>query len=299
MFHIFSRSVEYVNQNCTELTPTRKNAKEISMSSTVAKALAILDHFSEEEPEIGLSDLARRSGIDKATVHRMLSVMADAGLVEQRGSARLYRLGASVLRLARVRETSFPVSSIYQAAIDVLSDETGETAHASLVSGRALATIGISETTRGSRVSLIAGEILPFHSTASGLSALAYGPAELKDRLLSTPLEARTSLTVTDPVELQQVLGHVREAGFSESDQGNEDDVYGIAAPVFDTEGLATGAVAVATPAHRMTADLRRQIIVALLREAEKVTVGTGGKPPAGYAKAVAQTRDRLAEATG
>ena len=82
------------------------------MSSTVAKALTLLEYFSEIEPELGLSDLARRSRLDKATVHRMLSVMADAGLVEQRHDTKLYRLGAGVLRLARIREKAFPFASV-------------------------------------------------------------------------------------------------------------------------------------------------------------------------------------------
>lgn len=264
------------------------------MSSTVAKALALLDHFTEDAPEVGLSDLARRAGIDKATVHRMLSVMADAGLVEQRGTARLYRLGAGVLRLARVRETSFPVTAIYQPALEVLTEISGETAHAALVSGLALATIGVCESNRGSRVSLVAGEVLPFHCTASGIVALAFAGEDLRARVLAAPLVRRTSHTLTDPGALRERLEKARSAGFAEGDQTYEDDVYGIAAPVFDTDGLAIGTLAVATPAHRMTGDLRRTIIRALFAQAESVTFGTGGKCPPAYTTATARTLETL-----
>ncbi|MCC5969192.1 MAG: IclR family transcriptional regulator [Pararhodobacter sp.] len=269
------------------------------MSSTVAKALSLLNHFTEDAPEIGLSDLARRAGVDKATVHRMLAVMADAGLVEQRGSARLYRLGAGVLRLARVRETSFPVTSVYQPALEVLTALSGETAHAALISGLALATIGVCESNRGSRVSLVAGEILPFHCTASGVVALAFVGQDLRERVLAGPLSKRTDHTVTDPGMLRERLEFARNAGFAEGDQTYEDDVYGLAVPVFDTEGLAVGTLAVATPAHRMTADLRRTIIRALIAQAEKVTFDTGGKCPPAYTRATARTLDALGGAAG
>ena len=259
------------------------------MSSTVAKALSLLDYFSDSEPEIGLSDLARRSGVDKATVHRMLSVMCDHGLLEKRGDARLYRLGAGVLRLARVRETAFPVSSVFQQSLDALSAQIGETAHASLVSGRALATIGVSEASRGSRVSLVAGEILPFHSTASGLAVLAFSRLEVVDRVLAEPLTARTSRTPTDADVIRARLQEVRLTGYAEADQTNEDDVYGIAMPVFDTDGTPAGAVAVAVPAHRMTNDLRRQIIAALFDEAGKLTAGIGGHPSAEFRAAASR----------
>lgn len=261
------------------------------MSTTVAKALSLLDHFSESEPEIGLSELARRSGVDKATVHRMLGVMCDYGLLEKRGDARLYRLGAGVLRLARVRETAFPVSSVFQQSLDSLSAEIGETAHASLVSGRALATIGISEANRGSRVSLVAGEMLPMHSTASGLVVLAYSRPDFVDRALSEPLAARTSRTITDPNILRARLQQVQLTGYAESDQTNEDDVYGIAVPVFDNNGDPAGAIAVATPAHRMTNDLRQQIITALFEQAEKLTFSTGGRAPGPFAALAAKVR--------
>lgn len=259
------------------------------MSSTVAKALSLLDYFSESEPEIGLSELARRSGVDKATVHRMLVVMCDHGLLEKRGDARLYRLGAGVLRLARVRETAFPVSQIFQQSLETLSSTIGETAHASLISGRALATIGISESNRGSRVSLVAGEILPMHSTASGLVVLAFSRPELVERTLSGPLESRTAHTVIDPDALRGILQDVRQNGYAEGDQTNEDDVYGIAVPIFDTDGSTVGAIAVATPAHRMTDDLRRQTISALFAEAGKLHFGTGGQPPAAFRAAAAR----------
>lgn len=261
------------------------------MSSTVAKALSLLNHFSEAEPEIGLSDLARRSGIDKATVHRMLVVMCDQGLLEQRGESRLYRLGAGVLRLAQVRETAFPVSSVYQVSLNKLSADLGETAHASLVSGRALATIGVSESSRGSRVSLKAGEILPLHSTASGLVVLAFSKPEFLERALKEPLHARTARTITDATALRARVQEIRATGFAECDQTNEDDVYGIAVPVFDHDGSVCGAIAVATPAHRMTQALRLQVITLLLAEAEKVSFGTGGRPPSVYTTAVASFR--------
>jgi DNA-binding IclR family transcriptional regulator len=72
--------------------------------STVAKALDLLSLFTRTHPQAGLSDLARRSGLNKATCHRMLTDLAAAGLVEQVGPARDYRLGPAVLRLAALRE---------------------------------------------------------------------------------------------------------------------------------------------------------------------------------------------------
>lgn len=253
------------------------------MSSTVLKALSLLEFFTENEPEIGLSELARRAGIDKSAVHRMLGAMAESGLVEQQSDTRLYRLGAGVLRLARVRETAFPISSIVQPVLTALSEATGETAHASLISGSSLGNIGTSESKRGNRVSLIAGEVLPFHSTASGIATLAFGDEALLEKVLSRQLQSKTRFTITDADKIREKVAVVRENGFSESDQANEEDVHGMAAPVFDRSGLACGAVSVSTPSHRVTDEGRALSIRAVLHAAREITEGQGGRVPKHY----------------
>ena len=224
----------------------------------------------------------------------MLSAMADAGLVEQHGDARLYRLGPGILRFARVREATCPVGEVYRAALDILAIETGETTYAALISGRALVTIGVCESKRNSRVSLIAGEILSFHSTASGLSALAYASEGLRRRILSAPLPARTPHTITDAGILKERLKTVRAGGFAEVDQTHEKDVYSIAAPVFDANGIAAGTVSVVAPAHRITAKLRATAIRALLRTSAMVTFDTRGRVPVRFDRARARTLDAL-----
>lgn len=259
------------------------------MSSTVAKALTLLEFFTEDEPELGLSELARRSKMDKAAVHRMLGAMAESGLVEQRADSRLYRLGAGVLRLARVRETAFPIISVVQPLLDALSAETGETAHASLISGRALANIATCESRRGSRVSLEAGEVLPYHSTASGLVTLAFADDKVLARVLKTPLEARTRFTPTEADKIRALVEVARKCGLAESDQTNEEDVHGIAAPLFDRTGKACGAVSVSTPSHRMTDEKRCLSIAAVTRAAEQITAALGGQRPRGYNDKVAR----------
>ena len=57
---------------------------------TVTKALTLLDHFTLARPLIGLSEVARLAGVNKATAFRLLSELQSAGFVEQAGSAREY-----------------------------------------------------------------------------------------------------------------------------------------------------------------------------------------------------------------
>ena len=99
---------------------------------TVDKALGVLDQFSLENREIGLSELARMASLDKAATRRLLVAMAKHGFIEQSAETRKYRLGHGFLRLARIREATVPVSRIAQEVTDWLVGETNETAHVSL-----------------------------------------------------------------------------------------------------------------------------------------------------------------------
>ena len=71
--------------------------------------------------------------------------------------------------------------------------------------------------------------------------------------------------------------------GYAVSDQSYKDDVYGIAAPVFSDTGYSGGAIAVATPSHRMTPEFKREILSAAIDAALLLTRRMGAEPPAEF----------------
>jgi DNA-binding IclR family transcriptional regulator len=242
---------------------------------TVAKALCLLDCFSESRPQIGLSEFARLSGNDKATTRRLLVSLLEAGFVEQAAESRAYRLGPAVLRLARVREAHLPIEAVVRPVLAALAESTGETAHFSLVSGSALATIAFAESSRANRVRLEQGELIPFHATASGVAYLAFAP-RAAERILLQELPRYTNDTVVDAEALRRRLDKARRDGFAVSRNGYEDGVFGLAAPVFDKDGTATGAIAVAAPTVRVNKLAEASIRQAVARAADEISVGLG-----------------------
>ena len=76
---------------------------------TVDKAFSVLDQFSMENTEIGLSELSRLASLDKAATRRLLVALSKHGFIEQSADTRKYRLGHGFLRLARIREATVPI----------------------------------------------------------------------------------------------------------------------------------------------------------------------------------------------
>jgi IclR family transcriptional regulator, acetate operon repressor len=267
-----------------------RNKMRVIVSSTVDKALDLLNQFSQAHAQIGLSELARLAALDKATVHRMLTVLAKHGFVEQDEQTKLYRLGAGLLRLARSREASFPISSVIDAELQALVQQTGETAHASLIAGGSLATVGIVHGTKAIRVTLEADQSLPFHATASGIACLAFLPGDKMNTIMKRKLASFTSATPTSPDEILAAVSAARNKGFALSDQSYEADVFGIAAPLFSASGYACGAVAVATPAHRMTREVKQRTIAAVMDAAVLMTRRMGAEPPRSFVNLLLKT---------
>lgn len=254
---------------------------------TVSKALNLLGYFSRGEPEIGLSELARRAGLNKATAYRLMTEMQAQGFVEQVGQGRAYRLGPSVLRLASLREAAVPMRDGAQAVLDRLAEDTGETAHLSLLEGPRLATFAYAYApAHALSIRMDDAEVLPFHATSSGLAVLAFAGPERIEATLAGPLPALTDHTLTDPQAIRARLAVMRGTGLSESVGGFEAEVHSLAVPLFDAAGAVTGALAVATPSQRMSPALHATITAALPPAAREIAALWGGSVPSALEQA-------------
>lgn len=250
---------------------------------TVGKALELLDLFTHRQPQMGLSQIAREAGLNKTTCHRLLTEMQGRGLVEQTGPAREYRLGPAVLRLASLREAAVPMREAAMPILRALAESTGETAHLShLVAGR-LQTLAFAYSARHAMaVRMEDADFLPFHATASGLVVLAWLPKAALETILAVPLAHLTETTQVDADSIRALLPGIRAQGHAETDSTFEPGVHGIAVPLFDAGSACIGALAVATPAARMTGDQRRLTLAELARAAAEITRAWGGQLPSG-----------------
>ncbi len=238
--------------------------------STVDKAISLLDLFSIQAPELGLTEIARRSGFDKATTRRLLLSLARHGFVEQDPSTRHYRLGAGLTRLARIREARFPILQTALPFIRELSAATSETVHLAEAANGSLLTVLVEHPARANRVNVDVGEYLPLHSTASGIAYLSHArEGEVKDAL-GRPLAAFTARTLTEPAAVLREIEAARARGYSIMDQGYEDGVVSVAAAILGSGGSAIGTLAIAAPVVRTSkaaAAERGRAVAAAARE--------------------------------
>src|SRR4051812_49828302 len=67
--------------------------------SSVANSIRLLNSFSGEEDELGITTLATRMRLAKSTVHRLAATLSAAGFLEQNRDNGKYRLGMALFEL--------------------------------------------------------------------------------------------------------------------------------------------------------------------------------------------------------
>ena len=248
---------------------------------TTSKALTLLDYFTRTQAEIGLSDLARLSGTNKATCFRLMAELQDHGLIEQVGT-KAYRIGPAVLRLAALREATVPTREAAMPVLQALARATGETAHMShLVAGR-LTTLAFAYAPHNAiKVMMEDADVLPFHATSSGIAVLSFLPSEQQANILAQPRAALTPQTLLESSAIKAEMAKTQRRGWSETADTFEVDVASVAVPLFNSDGACIGAVAVAAPTARLRGAVQDDIIQRTIRAANEIIALQGGTTPA------------------
>lgn len=231
----------------------RATARDVGYSS-VRKAMAIVSAFSYGEPVLGVSELARRLGMGKSTVHRLLSALVVDGYVERtdderyRLSLRFYEIGQQVAASVDLREVAHPI-------LERLRNQSGETAHLAVLAGHEVVYLDRLESPHTMRMFTRAGRRRAAHATSSGKCLLAFGPAEDVATAVAAGLPRLGPRTVTTKQQLERALREVRSRGYAVSIDESAPNVASVAAPVFDGSGACAAAVSVAGPVSRLTTE--------------------------------------------
>lgn len=247
--------------------------------STIAKALHLLDLFTPACPALGLSDVQRLVARDKATVHRHLVALADAGFLEQDAGTRAYRLGHALTRLAAMRARTVDAGDMVSSVVEQIAQQAGELVHLSQLRGFDLVSISYAEQhDHPVRVSFDANSLPPLFDTSSGKVVLAFSSPAFVKAAIADHHARRGVLLQIDAVQ-QDVLS-VQQAGFSKTRDAMEQGVSSVAIPVFDAQGGVSGACSIAYPTAR--AHQPEDIAALLMARGLDLTARLGGiVPPA------------------
>lgn len=222
-------------------------------NSVVGKLRLILESFTIEDEQISLSDLARRTGISKASVHRLAQELLAWGMLERAGQEyrlgmRAFELGSRVPRFRVLRDSVRPT-------MEQLHQETREVVHLGVLDGQEVLYLEkVSASPQAARPSRIAGR-MPLHCTAIGKVLLAHAPPTLLEDVIANGLPRVSVGTVVAPGLLVEQVRQVRKRGYAVEREETTVGYSSVAVPLYGGSGLVLGALSLTAPTFRADAD--------------------------------------------
>jgi DNA-binding IclR family transcriptional regulator len=221
-----------------------------SMNSVLGKARLILEAFTATDGALSLSDLVRRTGVAKATVHRLAQELLRWGVLERAGTRyrlglRLFEMGLLVPRQRILREAALPY-------MEDLLLATQETIHFAVHEGLEVLYLEKIIMHRGlTAQSRVAGR-LPLYCTATGKVILAFSAPQLYEDVVRAGLAPLTRHTITSPALLADQLARVHTQRVATECEETRLGYASLAVPVLGHGGALAGALSITAPTSRM-----------------------------------------------
>ncbi|MGY4710086.1 IclR family transcriptional regulator [Mycolicibacterium sp. CBM1] len=199
------------------------------------KAMCVL-HSIAESP-CGLAELCERTGLPRATAHRLAAGLEVHRLLA-RDSAGRWRLGPAITELAA--QVNDPLLAAGAAVLPRLREITGESVQLYRREGSTRICVAALEPPAGLRDTVPVGTRLPMTAGSGAKVLLAHSDAATQQAVLP---EAKFT---------ERTLAEVRKRGWAQSAAEREPGVASVSAPVRDRNGAVIAAVSVSGPIDRM-----------------------------------------------
>lgn len=239
--------------------------------TSLARGLSVIRAFDKDNSKLTLTEVAKRTELNRATARRFLFTLNALNYVESDG--KLFWLTPKILELGYAYLASQPIVDIVQPFIERISTETEESCSVSVLDGNDVVYIARHLTHRIMSVTLNVGTRLPAFVTSMGRMLLAYQPEEkLADILANSQLKKYTENTLVDRKKIKQEINLAKTQGYCIVNQELELGLRSIAVPVFDQRGNCVAALNVGAQAARIShKELIEKILPSLQQAAQEI----------------------------
>lgn len=246
------------------------------VNKSMVKQLAVLECFSTVDRKLALSDIAARTGLPRATAHRIIASLREIGFLDQDRERDHYRLGFRLFEFGSIVLSNMDLHREARPFAEALTRMSGEKVTLTVFNGTQAVIVNTTEPDRREANPTMTLESLPAHCSASGKAALAFQSGQVVDRVVSLGLRRFASNSIVDAAVLRSELAKIRDRGYAVDDEEHRSGTRCVAAPVRNASGRVFAAISISGPARRMT-DERIEELSDLVRfNAESISAQLG-----------------------
>jgi DNA-binding IclR family transcriptional regulator len=243
---------------------------------SVDHALALLETFSREAPDMGVTELSARLRLAKSTISRLLATPAARGYVRRNPATGKYRLGLKPFEIGAVAASQLNVREAALPFLERLRDATRETVHLGVRDATEVVYVEKIESPQTIRMYSRIGRRAPLHCTALGKALLAFLPPDEGRRILGRGLRRYTGNTLTSTRAVVAALAEIREQGYALDREEFEEGLRCVAAPIRDYTGTVVASAGIAGPAVRITEARLPEFIKAVTGATQAISAQLG-----------------------
>jgi DNA-binding IclR family transcriptional regulator len=246
----------------------------------LSKGLEILEYLVKVGAEKGVTEIADHFDLTKARAFRLLQTLVDCGYVVQDVGTSRYAPSIRLFALGQALGERFDFAGAVKSEATQLWESLGHTVVIATVFQDKLLILEVLRGRTPISVGLRTGVLLDLPSSAQGRIALAFGSADLRQRVLKDRIVGHTAKTITARSKLDDELRRVRMQGWSSTPDQLVIGMNAVGAPVFQHDGTLAGTLGVCGltqfVSHPPTPQLIEQLTTACWRASRKL--GWSGK---------------------
>jgi DNA-binding IclR family transcriptional regulator len=243
--------------------------------SVLGRAFEVLDAFPGTGEGITLTALARRTGIPKGSLHRMLQQLVEYDALER--VDQRYYLGGHIFELAKTVPLQTQLREAALPFMIELYEKVHETIHLGVLQDTDVVYVERLGGLRQVRCPTRVGGRMPAYCTALGKAMLANSPTSLLQRVVQAGLVPRTPYTIRMPGLLSQDLERTRDRGIAIEHEESLPGVACVAAPIMSS-GRPVAAISITGPSNSVSIQRYQKALTAAVSGVSAVLARKGGR---------------------
>jgi DNA-binding IclR family transcriptional regulator len=252
-------------------------------TGTVARVVRLLQVLAESGDDVSIKEISARLHLPPSTVHRLLNLLADDGIVERSAARHVYRPGLELIRIASLIASKTRITDLALPVMRSVVEACDEVCMLVLYLPAARRVMVASFVDSSNPLRYQVERFVP-HSLAwgaTGRSTLAFLPPDVIEQVIAENEASPASGAPLPPRgELLAELAATRARGYVLTQGHKIGGAVGLGAPIFNADGSVLGSLCITIPKVRFTPSSEQALAALLLKHVAALNTTLGHVAP-------------------
>ncbi|HYF84045.1 MAG TPA: IclR family transcriptional regulator [Clostridia bacterium] len=231
------------------------------MNKSASRAIDIIDFIAKQDSSVTITEISHKLGIPKSSTFELLYTLLEKGYLQiEDENLKTFKLGIKLFQSGTAYLKKMDLNREARPLLEDMMKNSGETVFLAVEVNGMTVYLDKVEGSSSTRTTSVLGSSNPMYCTGLGKALLAaYSDNRIKEITGGSELPLITEYTIKSYDELIVDLKGIRSRGYAIDDRENEEDVFCVAAPIYDRSGKPIAAISIASLASKINSDRLEQ----------------------------------------